>query len=115
MSYDWNRFTPDSNYVSWEKPGDKVTGTLKHLGIGSGFGREYPELTIITTEGEKILSAAQVNLIRQLQDDPPALGDGITVEFLGEGEARGGNNPAKLFRVTVEHRSASNVAASDLV
>jgi hypothetical protein len=113
MSFDWNRFKGD--YMKWEQPGVIVDGTVIHVGLASGFGAEYPELKIRTADGDVIVSATQSGLQRQLAENPPAIGDDIAIEYLGESDkAQPGRNPAKLFRVTVTHRSTS-VAADDLV
>ena len=112
MTIDWNQFK--GNFATWEQPGAKVQGAVTHVAIGSGFGKTYPELTVRTGDGEITVSVTQQNLQRQLADDPPALGDDILIEYLGEGEARPGMNAAKLFRYEVAHRTA-NLSATDLV
>ena len=62
-----------------------------------------------------MLSASQANLIGQLADDPPAIGDTLPRRVPRRGPARPGQSAPKLFRVEVTHRSTATPAASDLI
>ena len=115
MSIDWSRFK--GQYVRWDSPGTVIAGVVSHIGIGSYQQKEYPELTVRTDDGDQIVSANQSGLQRALADDPPVVGDGIRIEYLGEAStAAPGFHPAKKFTVVVTHRTAAAPpAAQDLV
>ena len=112
---DWSKF--QSDYVKWAEVHQVVEGSTVDVGIGSYQGKEYPELKIRTADGVVTLSASQTQLARKLAEDPPAIGDHVRVEYLGEADtAKPGQSPAKLFKVDVTHKGASAPAASsDLV
>jgi hypothetical protein len=100
---DWSQFKSD--WVSFKVPGTVVEGTVLSVRIGSYQGKSYPELELRTVAGDVKVSAGPANLQRQLADDPPAVGDGIRIEYLGESDhAQPGMNPAKLFKVVVTHQ-----------
>jgi hypothetical protein len=109
----WDEFR--SEYVRWTTPGQVVEGDLRLARKGDYMGREFPELILDTEDGTRIVSASQANLMRQLAEDPPAVGDWVRIEYLGEGEARPGQSPPKLFLVTVTHKSRPTASASDLI
>ena len=111
--FDWNAYKGD--YVRWTNTPDRLSGVVEQVRTGSYQGKSYPEIVLNTAEGVRILSASQANLMRQLAEDPPAIGDTLTVEYLGEGTARPGQSAPKLFRVHVEHRAGSAPAVADLV
>jgi hypothetical protein len=116
MTIDWNQFRGD--YVKWTAAGQVVTGELRAVRIGNYKGKEYPELVLETEDGTRILSASQSALMRQLAEDPPGVGDIVRVEYLGEGDARPGQSPVKLFGVDVLRKTtpaASAPSPSDLV
>jgi hypothetical protein len=97
----WNNFKGE--YVKFETPGMVVEGTVTRLSIGNYKGKDYPEIVVETSEGSRTISANQASLKRRLADDPPAIGEHLHVEYLGEGEAKAGQNPIKNFRVVVTH------------
>jgi hypothetical protein len=116
MTLDWSQFRGD--YVRWTTRGQTVRGIVREARLGSYQQRVYPELVLQTAEGVLVLSAWHANLMRQLADDPPAIGDDVTIEYLGGGEAKAGQSPVKLFRVEVVHRGQPPrppLAPSDLV
>jgi hypothetical protein len=96
-SIPWDEFKGD--YIKWIEDAQVEEGTVEALRIGSYQGRQYPELLL----NGRWLSASQVNLKRQLAEDPPEVGDFVRVKYLGEGEARPGQSAVKLFEVTVRH------------
>jgi hypothetical protein len=100
---DWGKYK--GNFVKWETVGQTVDGTVVDMRTGSYKGKDYPELVVHEEDGDRIVSASQGRLQRQLADDPPGLGDALRVEYLGEGPSRGDEmHPPKLFKVTVTHR-----------
>jgi hypothetical protein len=105
MTIDWTQFKGE--YVKWTAAGQVVTGELRAARIGSYKDKQYPELVLETDDGTRILSASQSALMRQLAEDPPRIGDTVTVEYLGEGEAKAGQSPVKLFDVEIVHHSGS--------
>jgi hypothetical protein len=112
MTINWTQFKGD--YVKWTEVGQVVTGVVRAVRIGNYKDKQYPELVLDTEDGTRILSASQSALMRQLADDPPGVGESIRVEYLGEGETKqAGQNPVKLFKVTVEHKSGSVTAPAD--
>lgn len=106
-AFDWNRWK--GTYVRFERPGTVVEGVLTRLNVGSYLGKEYPELTLRTYDGDEIVSASPQALQRALADDPPMLGDTVRIEYLGEATtAAPGYNPAKLFKYSVVHQTVAS-------
>jgi hypothetical protein len=110
----WDEFKGE--YVKWETPGQVVHGTLMAYERGSYKGNTYPELALSTAEGTRKVSATQANLKRQLADEYPEVGDELRIEYLGEGEAKPGQSPVKLFELQVTRKGSNAPAtATDLV
>lgn len=103
MSINWDEFKGD--YIKWTEPGQVVEGVVTAVRVSTFKDKTYPELDIETPQGKRTISANQASLKRQLADDPPAIGEYLQVEYLGEGEAKSGQSPIKNFRVTVTHGS----------
>ena len=116
-SINWDSFKGE--FVKWTDVDQLVEGTVTELRVGNYKGKTYPEVVIETAEGSRTVSANQASLKRQLADDPPAIGDTISIRYMGEGEKKGDQNPIKLFHVKVGHRSAGadggGIKAEDLV
>jgi hypothetical protein len=100
MSDYWSRHQLASRWVRWDEPGDSITGKVVELRDGQGYkGDSVPELLLDTVDGEKILTAGQVDLRKGLSAAQPEVGDEITIRFTGYGQAKGGQNPPKHFAV----------------
>jgi hypothetical protein len=111
---DWSKYKGD--YIKWTESGQVVEGVVQAIKEATYQGKDYPELTLGTEDGTRILPASQAGLMRLLAEDPPEVGDRIRVEYKGEGEARPGQSAIKLFVVDVTHRSGdAPTRASDLV
>jgi hypothetical protein len=113
----WSEFKGD--YVKWFDVDQEVTGRLLRVRVESYKDKRYPELLLQTADGTRIISASQANLMRQLAENPPAIGDMVSVQYLGEGEARPGQSAVKLFAVQVWSDKATTASStpepSDLV
>ena len=97
----WANF--ESSYVKWDNPGRIVQGTVTKAYVGSYKGKQYPEFVLDTADGERIISASQAHLLRQLATERPTAGDELTVEYTGDGPVVvPGQNPMKVFRVEVK-------------
>jgi len=93
---------PAGNYVSFETPGDTVTGTIlairKHT---FPDGKTAAELIIRKDDGEEVtVTAGQVMLARKLAELRPAEGDRIGIQFVRT-EKRDGGKTLKHFEVQV--------------
>jgi hypothetical protein len=109
----WDEFRGD--WIKWIEPGQVVEGVVTSMRVSEFKGKRHPELVI---DGQPKVAASQTNLHRQLAQDPPAIGERIRIEYLGEGEAKAGQNAPKLFTVNVTHANGSapaGPAPSDLV
>ena len=114
MSYDWEPFEGgDGEFVSFKNVGDEVIGGITDIKTGRDFnGNPCPEIHITTDDGdERIVTAGQVMLKRALAEQAPQVGDRIKITYSGNGEAKPGKAPAKLFSVAVV-TGKGNVAAT---
>lgn len=86
--------------IRWEAVGEKVVGILKEI-IPSSEGRSA-QYVVETDEGEKTFYGGKV-LDMKLSN--VSLGDKISVEYIGEGTAKPGRNPPKLFKTMRSKKS----------
>ncbi len=103
--FPWDDFTQSGEWVRFDQPGDGVIGTIKAVRQGTDFnGNPCPELVLeVSDEGdEQTLTAGQKMLQSALAEKRPQVGDRIRVIYTGNGEAKQGRNPAKLFTVDVK-------------
>lgn len=104
------------------EPGDTITGTVaevdqawstfRHDAHAAGEGW-YPLLILdgVTVnsepvEGTRALHAFRTVLFNLIMRRQPLIGERITVTFVGEGKAKGGKNPAHIYRLTIDGRPA---------
>lgn len=102
---------PAGNYVSFENPGDKVTGTIlairKHQ---FPDGKVAAELILRKDDGEEVtVTAGQVMLARKLAELRPAEGDRIGIQFT-QVEKRDGGKTLKHFEVQVANADPASLA-----
>jgi hypothetical protein len=76
----------------------------------------YPLLTIKEANGAEVkLHAFRTVLYNEIMRKQPKVGETVTVTYVGEGKDPGGGmNPAKIFRVKIDGRGASEAAYSGL-
>ena len=95
----WDEF-PASDYITFENPGDTVTGTITSIGVHTwADGKKSPQIGLATADGDKTLTAGQVQLAAKLRELRPGVGDVITVTFT-RSEKRDGGKTLKHFDVT---------------
>lgn len=103
VSYNWEEFKNNGDYVSFGEVGDSVVGIIKQLRTGKDFnGNPCPELVLDVDGEEKTLTAGQVLLKAALAEKAPQVGDKVRIVYSGIGEARPGKAPAKQFTVDVK-------------
>lgn len=119
MSYNWEEFTNNGDFVSFKEVGDQVVGVIKQIRTGKDFnGNPCPELILDVDGEEKTVTAGQVLLKAALAEKAPQVGDKVRIIYSGIGEARPGKAPAKQFTVDVKTDKApgkakASVAAAD--
>lgn len=111
MSFDYNNYTQNGDWVTFNDVGDGVIGTVQSIHEGADFkGNPCPELVIVDDNGdEKILTAGQVMLKAALAEKSPQVGDKIRIVYSGIGEAKPGKAPAKLFTIDVKEGTPETV------
>lgn len=98
----------NTDYVKFENIGDQVTGVIVDLGIQTWQdGSKSPKLTLRTTEGDRILTASQVQLKAKLGELRPNVGDTIKVSLAGVEKLAGGKT-LKKFEVAVKRNKATD-------
>lgn len=103
------------DYVSFVDEGDSVAGTITGITVHTfDDGKKVPKLYIETSNGERILTAGQVQLKAKLSELRPEVGDKIAV-VLKQIEKRAGNKTLKHFDVQIKRGTAAASAASDLI
>lgn len=101
------------DYIKFENVGDGVTGDIVHIGKHSfDDGKTVIKLIIDTDDGEKTLTASQVQLAQKLQEVRPDIGDRVSIKFTGL-ENRGGGKTLKLFEVKKKAGVAKPVEAEE--
>lgn len=91
-----------SDYIKFENVGDTASGIIIDLGIQTwADGSKSPKLTLRTADGDKVLTASQVQLKNKLAELRPGLGDTIKVTLEGVEKLNGGKT-MKKFAVQVK-------------
>lgn len=97
-----------SDYIKFENIGDTVTGVIIDLGIQTWQdGSKSPKLTLRTADGDRVLTASQVQLKTKMAELRPEIGDTIKVTLEGVEKLNGGKT-MKKFAVAVK-KTASTV------
>ena len=95
-----------SDYIKFENVGDTVTGVIIDLGVQVWQdGSKSPKLTLRTTDGDKVLTASQVQLKTKMAELRPEIGDTIKVTLDGVEKLQGGKT-MKKFSVNVKKSAA---------
>lgn len=103
-------FNSGGEFVTFDLPGDGVRGKVVAIGThtwpatDTKPARVVPKLIFDTEEGEKTLTAGQVQLIAKLKEARPAVGDMVEITYTRP-EKRPGGKTLKHFEVTVERAS----------
>jgi len=96
------------DYIKFESPGDNVNGTVTFVGIHTfEDGKRAAKLIINTPEGEKTLTAGQVQLASKLAEARPETGDHINIIYV-RSEKRAGGKTLKHFAVEVKKGAAKS-------
>ena len=91
-----------SDYVKFENVGDTISGVIIDLGIQTWQdGSKSPKLTLRTADGDKVLTASQVQLKQKMAELRPEVGDTIKVTLEGVEKLQGGKT-MKKFTVAVK-------------
>lgn len=103
------------DYVRFDAVGDSVAGEIVAISVHTfEDGKRAPKLVIRTDDGERTLTAGQMQLLAKLAEARPEVGDRIAIVHTGV-ERRSGGKTLKQFDVTVKRGAPSKVAASDLI
>jgi uncharacterized protein YhfF len=90
------------DYVKFENPGDNVNGTITFIGKHNfEDGKVAAKLIIATAEGDKTLTAGQVQLASKLGEARPEVGDHVDITYV-RSEKRAGGKTLKHFAVEVK-------------
>ena len=91
----------NSDYIKFENPGDTASGTIVAIRAHKfDDGNVVPQIILNTADGEKTVTAGQMQLKAMLADKRPNVGDTITITFT-EVEKRSGGKTLKKFDVQV--------------
>lgn len=101
------------DYVKFENVGDEIVGTILDVSVHTWpeDGSKSPKLVIDTTDGERVLTAGQVQLKVKLAEARPEAGDRIKIVHTSV-EKRSGGKTLKHFDVTVQRGTAPVAAAA---
>jgi hypothetical protein len=105
----------NSDYIKFENPGDTASGTIVAIRAHKfDDGNVVPQIILNTADGEKTVTAGQMQLKAMLADKRPNVGDTITITFT-EVEKRSGGKTLKKFDVQVgaQHATAAAATAGD--
>lgn len=98
-----------SDYVKFENVGDSISGVIIDLGIQTWQdGSKSPKLTLRTADGDKVLTASQVQLKQKMAELRPEVGDQIKVTLEGVEKLQGGKT-MKKFAVSVKKTTQTAV------
>jgi uncharacterized protein YhfF len=102
----------NSDYIKFENPGDNATGTIVAIRAHKfDDGNVVPQIILNTADGEKTVTAGQMQLKAMLAEKRPNVGDHITITFT-EVEKRSGGKTLKKFDVQVGATAAAPAAAA---
>ena len=102
----------NSDYIKFENPGDTASGTIVAIRAHKfDDGNVVPQIILNTADGEKTVTAGQMQLKAMLADKRPNVGDTITITFT-EVEKRSGGKTLKKFDVQVGAQHATAAAAT---
>jgi len=107
----------NSDYIKFETPGDIAIGTIVAIRAHKfDDGNVVPQIILNTADGEKTVTAGQMQLKALLAEKRPNVGDTITITFM-EVEKRSGGKTLKKFDVSVvaPHATATAPAAQAAV
>lgn len=108
MTFDYNQYLSDSDYIKFAQVGDAVIGIIKEVRGGKDFnGNPCPELILEVTDeegnvDEKTLTAGQARLKVLLAEKMPQAGDKIRITYSGNTPGQPGRAPAKEFTLDVK-------------
>jgi hypothetical protein len=101
----WDTFTapgggdyPDRQF-KFDTIGGSIAGTITNIRRAEFDGRGVPELWLDTDDGETSVLCGQANLMTQLLDLRPSVGDRIAIVYTGQRKAKLGM--AKIFEVAL--------------
>jgi uncharacterized protein YhfF len=87
------------DFIKFENVGDSVTGTVLSVGKHTfPDGKVAIKLIIDTDDGEKTLTAGQIQLAQKLQELRPEVGEIVSIKHTGV-EKRAAGKTMKLFDV----------------
>lgn len=110
----WDEYAPsgESDYITFDHPGDTVTGTITELRKHTwNDGSSSPQIVLLLDSGAtKTVTAGQVRLRTKLAELNPQIGDVLTITHT-EVERRPGGKTLKHFDVKVGNTTSAAAAA----
>lgn len=113
----WNDFNapmsgdfPDA--FKFDTVGVSIAGTITNVRKAEFDGKGVPELWIQTDNGERSVLCGQANLMTQLLEHRPLVGDRIAIVYTGQRKAKLGM--AKLFDVVVKRYVEGEAVLDDV-
>lgn len=101
-----------SDYVSFEKIGDRVAGTIINIRAHKfDDGKVVPQLLLDVDGEEKTVTAGQVRLKAELAEKRPNPGDAIVIELI-DIEKRAGGKTLKHFKVDIGAQALASAPAA---
>ena len=112
----WVTFTPPGSgdypdrQFKFDTIGVSIAGTITNIRRAEFDGRGVPELWLDTPDGETSVLCGQANLMTQLLDLRPNVGDRIAIIYTGQRKAKLGM--AKLFDVSLKRADGTYEGAA---
>ena len=112
----WDAFTPPGSGDfpdphKFDTMGSAIAGTIINIRRAEFDGKAIPELWITTDDGDRSVLCGQANLMAQLLDLRPNVGDRIAIVYTSQRKAKLGM--AKLFDVSLKRADGKTFVKSD--
>jgi len=108
----WSGFNPPGSGDfpephKFEQIGSSIAGEIINIRRAEFDGKAIPELWLATADGDRSVLCGQANLMTQLLEIRPIIGDRIAIKYESQRKAKLGM--AKIFSVAVKRADGSTV------
>ena len=108
----WSGFNPPGSGDfpephKFEQIGSSIAGEIINIRRAEFDGKAIPELWLTTADGDRSVLCGQANLMTQLLEIRPIIGDRIAIKYESQRKAKLGM--AKIFSVAVKRADGSTV------
>jgi len=109
----WSGFNPPGSGDfpephKFEQIGSSIAGEIINIRRAEFDGKAIPELWLTTADGDRSVLCGQANLMTQLLEIRPIIGDRIAIQYVKPEKTSGGYT-AKIFDVEVKRADGSTV------